>query len=85
MRDYKKYSVWQKSHDLVLDIYKVMVKNAAGHYEEIFPVDQQSDPDTGSFYDGQDIQGRPQPHAREPSAPSLGAGQDLRRFDMPAV
>ena len=23
MRDYKKYSVWQKSHDLVLDIYKV--------------------------------------------------------------
>ena len=23
LRDYKKYSVWQKSHDLVLDIYKV--------------------------------------------------------------
>lgn len=45
--------------NLILDIYKVMVKNAAGHYEEIFPVDQQSDPDTGSFYDGQDIQGRP--------------------------
>ena len=23
MRDYKKYTVWQKSHELVLDIYKV--------------------------------------------------------------
>lgn len=25
MRDYKKYTVWQKSHELVLEIYKVTV------------------------------------------------------------
>ncbi len=45
--------------NLILDIYKVMVKNADGYYEEIFPVDQQSDTDTDSFYDGRDTQGRP--------------------------
>lgn len=25
MRDYKKYSVWEKSHQLTLDVYKTMV------------------------------------------------------------
>lgn len=45
--------------NLILDIYKVMVKNADGYFEEIYPVDQQSDSDTGSFYDGRDAQGRP--------------------------
>lgn len=31
MRDYKKYSVWQKAHDLVLEIYKIT---------RIFPKDE---------------------------------------------
>lgn len=45
--------------NIILDIYKVMVKNADGYYQEIFPVDQQGDDDTGSFYDGRDVEGTP--------------------------
>lgn len=45
--------------NLILDIYKVMVKNADGYYEEIYPVDQQSDEGTGAFYDGRNTQGTP--------------------------
>lgn len=57
-RDYA--FVDDENGNLILDIYKVMRKNADGIYEEIFPVDQQSDPDMSEFYDGRDIQGIPQ-------------------------
>lgn len=44
----------------ILDIYKVMIKlSPTGPYQEIFPVDMQSDPDMESFYDGLDVQGTP--------------------------
>lgn len=44
--------------NLILDIYKVLVKNTtAGKYEEIYPVDVQSDYDTQGFTDGEDTEG----------------------------
>lgn len=46
--------------NMILDIYKVMRKNADGIYEEIFPIDQQSDLGTEDFYDGRNITGIPQ-------------------------
>lgn len=46
--------------NFILDIYKVMVRiSATGQYQEIFPVDVQSDWDTDSFYDGLNITGVP--------------------------
>lgn len=46
--------------NLILDVYKVMVKTSAnGPYVEIQPVDQQSDADMSSFYDGQNTSGIP--------------------------
>lgn len=47
--------------NLILDIFRVMRKNADGIYEEIFPVDVQSDPSgiTQEFYDGVDAGGIP--------------------------
>ncbi len=44
---------------LILDVYKVMVANSSGVYYEIPCVDQQSDADTSSFYDGQNTTGTP--------------------------
>ncbi len=46
------------SGNLVLDIYKVMVKDENGIYHEILPEDQQSD-GSESFYSGQDNTGVP--------------------------
>jgi hypothetical protein len=46
------------SGNLVLDIYKVMVKDEAGIYHEIRPVDQQRD-SAESFYSGQNQTGVP--------------------------
>lgn len=46
--------------NLILDIYKVMVRiSETGQYQEVFPVDVQSDNDTESFYDGQNVSGIP--------------------------
>lgn len=46
--------------NLVLDIYKVMVRiSATGQFQEVYPVDVQSDSDTESFYDGQNLTGIP--------------------------
>jgi len=46
--------------NLILDIYKVMIKDAvSGLYSEIYPVDQQSDEDMQSFYSGQNATGTP--------------------------
>jgi hypothetical protein len=46
------------SGNVVLDIYKVMVKNPEGVYHEITPQDQQSD-GASSFYDGSNTTGTP--------------------------
>jgi hypothetical protein len=44
----------------ILDIYKVMTRiSATGEYQEIFPVDVQSDWDTSAFYDGENVTGVP--------------------------
>jgi hypothetical protein len=44
--------------NLVLDIYKVMVSNDGGvSYDEIYPVDMESDPGTENFWDGKNVQG----------------------------
>lgn len=45
--------------NLILDIYKVMVKNEQGIYVEVYPVDQQSDKDMTGFWDGQNQTGLP--------------------------
>lgn len=45
--------------NLILDIYKVMVKDSSGIYHEIDPVDVQSEADMDSFYDGQNVTGTP--------------------------
>lgn len=45
--------------NLILDIYKVMVKNEEGIYHEIYPVDQQSDEYTDGFWSGQNETGIP--------------------------
>ena len=45
--------------NLIFDIYKVMVKNPSGVYDEIYPVDQQSDKDMSGFYSGLNQTGMP--------------------------
>lgn len=45
--------------NLILDIYKVMVKDESGVYQEIYPVDQQSDEYTNGFWSGQNQTGVP--------------------------
>lgn len=45
--------------NLILDIYKVMVKTPSGVYVEIEPVDQQSDLHMQSFYDDNNVTGIP--------------------------
>jgi len=47
------------SGNLLIDIFKVMVKDSSGIYYEIFPVDVQSQSAMQSFYDGNDKQGLP--------------------------
>lgn len=56
-RDYAFVS--DEQGNLILDIYKVMRKNADGVYEEIDPVDQQKEPLTEEFFDGRDVEGVP--------------------------
>jgi hypothetical protein len=46
------------SGNMILDIYKVMVKDAGGVYQEIYPVDQQTE-DVASFYDDNNTTGQP--------------------------
>lgn len=56
-RDYTFTS--DESGNLILDVYKVMVKDENGYYNDIDPVDQQSDDAMQSFYDGRNTQGTP--------------------------
>jgi len=54
------YSYTQdQTGNLILDIYKVMIMNSSGVYEEIPQVDMQSQRGTESFYDGQNVTGQP--------------------------
>lgn len=50
--------------NLILDIYKVMVMDTSGVYQEIPQVDMQSERWTESFYDGQNITGQPTKYDR---------------------
>jgi hypothetical protein len=45
--------------NLILDVYKVMIKDPSGTYVEIYPVDQQSDEDMEGFYSGLNQTGTP--------------------------
>ena len=45
--------------NLILDIYKIMVKTESGTYQEIYPIDQQTDVATDSLWDGQNNNGVP--------------------------
>jgi len=46
------------SGNLILGISKVMVSNDGGvSYDEIYPVDKESDPGTQNFWDGKDVRG----------------------------
>jgi hypothetical protein len=56
-RDYT--FVEDEQGNLILDIYKVMVKDETGTFHEIYPVDQQSDEDMQSFYSGLNETGTP--------------------------
>lgn len=45
--------------NLILDVYKVMVKSPSGVYYEVDAVDQQNDLDMEGFYNGQNVTGTP--------------------------
>jgi hypothetical protein len=45
--------------NLILDVYKVMIKDENGIYFELEPVDQQSDEDMAGFYSGLNATGTP--------------------------
>lgn len=52
------------SGNLILDIYKVLVMDSSGVYQEIPQVDMQSYRDTESFTDGQNVTGQPTKYDR---------------------
>lgn len=43
--------------NIILDIFKVMVKDDSGYYQEVLPVDMQSDQNVSEFYDEQNTTG----------------------------
>lgn len=45
--------------NLILDIYKVMIKDEGGVFREIYSVDQQTDEVTDGFWDGENHEGIP--------------------------
>lgn len=47
------------SGNLILEIYRVFIKNQAGVYQEVYPIDAQSDANTQSLTDGRETQGTP--------------------------
>lgn len=48
-----------ENNNVILDVYKVMVKSPTGIYTMIDPVDQQNGNDMESFYNGEDTTGIP--------------------------
>lgn len=86
-RDYP--FVTDQSGNLILDVYKVMVKTgvaATDTYVEIYPVDQQSDEGVESMYDGLNAQGIPSRYDKTASSifldsvPSLNVDDGLQMF-----
>lgn len=73
-RDYA--FITDESGNIILDIYKVMVKQPDGTYKEITPVDVQSQSDMQGFYDGRDIQGTPTRYDKTANAIFLDAIPD---------
>lgn len=73
------------SGNLILDIYKVMVKDEAGVYHEIYPSDQQSNAPE-SFYDGRNQTGRPYTYDKTGNAlfldfiPNYNSDEGLKVF-----
>lgn len=55
----KYYFTRDEQSNLILGISKVMAKDANGVFQPLTPVDQQSDEDMNSFWDGQDTPGTP--------------------------
>ena len=45
--------------NLILDIYKIVVADSSGKYQEVTPVDVQTDKDVNSFFDGSNTTGKP--------------------------
>lgn len=45
--------------NLILDIYKVMAKDTSGVYQELTPVDKQTEANAGGFFDGRNTTGTP--------------------------
>lgn len=56
-RDYTFVS--DENGNLILDIYKVMIKDTSGKFVEIYPVDQNTSRGTESFWDGENTTGTP--------------------------
>lgn len=68
--------------NLILDIYKVMVRiSATGFYQEVYPVDQQSDKDMESFYSGQNVTGVPYRYDKTANGIFLDAIPDFNSSD----
>ena len=74
------------SGNMVLDIYKVMVKGSNGIYYEVDPVDVQTDINMQGFYSGQDFQGQPRRYDKTGNSilldaiPSYSSADGLKIF-----
>lgn len=73
--------------NLILDIYKVMVKNpTSGFYEEIYPLDQETDEYTDGFWSGENVTGIPSRYDKTANGifldciPSYTVAQGLKVF-----
>jgi hypothetical protein len=53
------YFTRDEQSNLILAFRKIMVKDSSGVFQELDPVDQQSDSDMNSFWDGQNAAGQP--------------------------
>jgi hypothetical protein len=82
-RDYS--FVNDEQGNLVLDIYKVMVKNVSGVFQEIYPVDVQSEPNTESFFNGVNAVGVPQRYDKTANGFFLDPVPDSTIYTDPAV
>lgn len=85
IRDYP--FVTDEQGNLILDIYKVMVKiSATGLYQEIKPVDQESEEYTEGFWNGQNLTGIPTKYDKTANGifldciPSYNATDGLKVF-----
>lgn len=56
--------VSDETGNLVIDIYRVFVKDTGGVYQEIFPVNEREDRGTEDFTDGQDRTGVPSSYSK---------------------